>query len=70
MQTAIKNTLTDYFNSSANLATDIRAIDYNSVINSVVDSGGNQLQLFTLTSPTTDVTVGASSLAVLGTVTF
>ena len=70
MQTAIKNALTDYFNSSANLATDIRAIDYNSVINSVVDSGGNQLQSFTLTSPITDISVGISELAVLGTVTF
>jgi len=70
MQTAIKSALTDYFNSSANLATDMRAIDYNSVINSVVDSGGNQLQSFTLTSPTADISVGISELAVLGTVTF
>ena len=70
MQTAIKSALTDYFNSSANLATNMRAIDYNSVINSVVDSGGNQLQSFALTSPTADVGVGISELAVLGTVTF
>tara|TARA_R100000951_G_scaffold114924_1_gene121374 strand:+ start:809 stop:2347 length:1539 start_codon:yes stop_codon:yes gene_type:complete len=70
MQTAIQSALTEYFNSSANLSTNMRSIDYNSVINSVADSGGNQLQAFTLTSPTTDVEVGISELAVLGTVTF
>ena len=48
----------------------MQAIDYNSVINSVVDSGGNQLKSFALTSPTVDVSVGISELAVLGTVTF
>jgi uncharacterized phage protein gp47/JayE len=70
MQTAITNTLTDYFKSdSVNIATDITANEYNALLFSVIDSDGNS-PTFTLLSPVGAISVIAGELAILGTITY
>ena len=70
MQTAITNTLTDYFKSdSVNIATDITANEYNALLFSVIDSDGNS-PTFTLLNPVGTVSVVTGELAILGTITY
>lgn len=70
MQTAITNTLTDYFKSdSVNVATDITANEYNALLFSVIDADGNS-PTFTLSSPSGTVSVTDGELAILGTITY
>lgn len=70
MQTAITNTLTDYFKSdSVNISTNITANEYNALLFSVIDSSGNS-PTFTLSAPSGDIAVGVGELATLGTITY
>lgn len=70
MQTAIRQTLTDYFKSSAvAVETSITAEQYNALIYSVVDSSGNS-PTFTLSSPSGDIAVSTGELATLGNITY
>lgn len=70
MRQAITDNLTLYFDQGVTVAEDITEIDYESVINASVDSGGNVLESFNLSTPTADITVDANELPVLGTITF
>jgi uncharacterized phage protein gp47/JayE len=69
MQSSITNALTDYFKNNTNIATDITTEEYNNIIFSVTDSGGNT-PTFTLTAPSGDVTVTTGELATLGVITY
>jgi len=70
MQTAITNTLADYFKSdSVNISTNITANEYNALLFSVIDSSGNS-PTFTLSEPFGNITVGVGELAILGTITY
>ena len=70
MQTAITNTLTDYFKSeSVNEGTDIIQNEYDSLIFGVIDASGNS-PTFTLSAPSGTIAVADGELAVLGTITY
>lgn len=70
MQTAITNTLTDYFKSnSVNIATSITTNEYNNILYSVVDADGNS-PTFSLSSPSGAVAISTGELATLGTITY
>jgi uncharacterized phage protein gp47/JayE len=70
MQQAITANLTSYFSSNTDLAKSVKSIDYEGIINSTLDSGGNSVQSFALSSPTGDISVGPSELALLGTIVY
>lgn len=70
MQSAIETNLKSFFQTQTEVAKDVSQIDYNSIINSTLDSGGNQVESFTLSSPSADISAGISDLAVLGTITY
>jgi len=70
MQTAISENLQSFFSSGTTVGVNLKKIDYESIINSTVDSGGNLLDSFTLSTPTTDITIGVSELPILGTITY
>ena len=70
MQTAITNTLTDYFKSdSVAEGLSITANEYNSLIYGVIDADGNS-PTFALSSPAVDITIVSGELATLGTITY
>lgn len=70
MQTAITDTLTDYFKSdSVIIETSIVANEYNSLLYSIVDADGNS-PTFTLSSPSGTVAISTGELATLGTITY
>lgn len=70
MQTAIINNLDQFFREKTVVGEDVKESDYVSAINGTVDtSNGQQLEDFTLTSPTGDVTIASGEIGTLGTVT-
>tara|TARA_R110000787_G_scaffold11537_1_gene38113 strand:+ start:5142 stop:6485 length:1344 start_codon:yes stop_codon:yes gene_type:complete len=70
MQTAITNTLTDYFKSdSVAEGVDISQNEYNALIYSVIDADGNS-PTFTLSTPSANIFVNEGELATLGAVTY
>lgn len=70
MRTAITDTLTDYFKSdSVILGGDITSNEYNALLFSVIDADGNS-PTFTLSAPSGTVSIAATELAVLGTITY
>lgn len=71
MRTAIENNLAAFFLDKTNVGEDIQKNAYESAIYNTVDSENNQrLDSFTLTSPSTAITIGRNELGALGTVTF
>lgn len=70
MQSAITESLKSYFLSNTDVNKTVRQIDYNSIINSVIDTGGNPVESFTLSSPSGDIAIGVSSIPILGTITY
>lgn len=70
MQTAITNNLIAYHASGTELAKDLKEVDYQSIINNTLDSGGNVVESFTLSAPTGTISIGVSDLPVLGTITY
>jgi hypothetical protein len=70
MQTAITNNLIAYHASGTELAKDLKEVDYQSIINNTLDSGGNTVESFTLSAPTGTISIGVSELPVLGTITY
>ena len=70
MQTAITDTLTDYFKSeSVVVGLDIPANEYNALLYSVIDADGNS-PTFTISAPSGAITINSGELATLGTITF
>jgi len=70
MQTAITANLQSFFRSGTEVAKDISQIDYESIINSTLDSGGNPVTSFTLSTPTGDIPIGPTEIGVLGTIIY
>jgi len=70
MQTAITNNLTSFFSTGTSLAVDVKQIDYASIINSTLDSGGNPVVSFNLSTPTTDIAIDIDEIALIGTIAY
>lgn len=70
MQTAITNTLTDFFKSEeVNVGESITEDRYNALLFSVIDEDGNS-PTYTLTSPSGNISISSGELATLGTITY
>jgi uncharacterized phage protein gp47/JayE len=70
MQTAITNSLTDFFKSDQIvLSEDVLENEYTNAIFNTLDSNGN-VPVFALTTPTGDITINTGELATLGNITF
>ena len=70
MRTAIQDNLQSFFSSGTNTGSDLSKKEYDAILVATVDSGGNRLEDYTLTSPTTDISINPSEIPILGTVTF
>jgi hypothetical protein len=53
-----------------NVGEDLQSYSYISAIWQTVDASGAVVTDFTLSTPTTDIAIGAGELPVLGTITF
>lgn len=71
MQTAIEASLAQFFDESTEVGVNVTEDKYRSAIISTIDTDtGEQLATFTLSTPTTDISVTSSQIATLGAVTF
>jgi len=70
MRDATTATLENFFASGTSVAQDITELDYQSLIINTVDSTGQKLISFTLSTPIGDIEIEPSELAVLGVITF
>jgi uncharacterized phage protein gp47/JayE len=71
MRTAIKAQLAQFFREQTTFAQSIELIEIECAIKATVDLAMNaKLRTFTLSNPTTNITVGADELPMLGTVSF
>jgi uncharacterized phage protein gp47/JayE len=69
MQTAITESLTDFFKSDTVVETDVTEAEFNNIIYSTVDSTG-ATPTFTLSAPSGNIVVSTGELATLGTITY
>lgn len=70
MQTAIFNSLKQFFQDDTSVGQIIKEIGYQAAIINTVDSTGLKLLNFTLTTPIGDINTSTGELPVLGSVTF
>lgn len=71
MREAIENSLSVFFDKQVDYEVNIDEDKYRAaIINSFDTETGNTLTSFTLTTPTTDITISTNEIGVLGTVTF
>lgn len=71
MRTAIENSIRQLFTDNIDLETSLSLDKIKSAIQYSYDlESGKQLDTYTLTSPSADITVGTGELAVMGSVTF
>lgn len=71
MRAAIRANLTQFFAEGPDYGTNVRQDDYRAAIRDTYDpQGATRLVSFTLSAPSGDVTVGATSLATLGALSF
>ena len=69
MQTALTNSLTDFFKISNNVGQNIKLADLNGLISQTIDGNGN-VPIYTLSSPSVDTAIGLNEIGTLGTITF
>jgi uncharacterized phage protein gp47/JayE len=69
MQTAITNSLTDFFKISNNVGQNIKLADLNGLISRTIDGSGN-VPIYTLSLPSGDTTIGLNEIGTLGTIIF
>lgn len=69
MQTAINNSLIDFFKLSNNIGENVKLADLNGVISGTIDSSGN-VPIYTLSAPSADTTIGLNQIGTLGVVTY
>jgi len=69
MQTAITNSLKDYFKLSNNVGVSIKLADLNALILQTIDDTGTS-PTFTLSLPTSDITIDLGQIGTLGTITY
>ena len=71
MKTSITNKLIEFYNTQTNVSENITEDQYRSAILSTIDTEtGEKLNTFTLTTPTTDISISSGEIGVLGAVTF
>ena len=70
MQDAIEANLQQFFAESTNVGEDILEASYTSVIGGTIDSAGNTVTSFVLSTPTGTISVGVNELPLLGSITF
>lgn len=71
MREAIENSLTVFFDESVDYEIDVDEDKYRAaIINTYDTETGDTLISFTLTTPTTDITISTNEIGVLGTVSF
>lgn len=69
MQTAITNSLTDFFKISNNVGQNIKLADLNGLISQTIDGNGN-VPTYTLSLPSGDTTIGLNEIGTFVTPTF
>lgn len=69
MQTAITNSLTDFFKISNNVGQAIKLADLNGLISRTIDGSGN-IPIYALSLPSGDVEIGLNEIGILGTINF
>lgn len=71
MQTAVQNSLEEFFKTIPEVGTDVFEEQYIAAIqNSVDTNSGQRLTSFSLSAPSGDISVASNEIATLGTVTF
>tara|TARA_R110000772_G_C13310322_1_gene440392 strand:- start:2355 stop:3650 length:1296 start_codon:yes stop_codon:yes gene_type:complete len=70
MQDAITASLNAFFAEDVKFETAVTEDAYRAAIQTSIDSSGNALESFTLTTPSVDISVSVGQIAALGTVTF
>lgn len=70
MRNAINANLDAFFAEDVEFETAVTEDAYRAAIQTSIDSSGNALETFTLTTPTTDISVSVGEIAALGVVTF
>ena len=70
MRDAINANLDAFFAEDVEFETAVTEDAYRAAIQTSIDSSGNALETFTLTTPTTDISVSVGEIAALGVVTF
>ena len=70
MRAAISASLDAFFAEDVIFEAAVTQDAYRAAIQTSLDSSGNALESFTLTTPSTDISVGVGEIAALGTVTF
>ena len=71
MKTAIQNSLKQFFEDEIELGKNLTALDYNNAIGNSFDmETGTKLKSYSLSNPTSDISVNFGELPVLGEVTF
>ena len=71
MQAAISANLAALFEDDTTVGEDLLRVSYESAIFQTTDPGtGDQVVSFTLSTPTTDVTIATGELPVLGNITY
>lgn len=71
MKTSIIENLEEFFAARTEVGKNLLEIEYNSAIINTIDSEtGDNVQSFTLSTPSGDVSISSGELAILGTVTF
>ncbi len=71
MKSAVEASLDLFFREETVVGEDVTEDAYRSVIFNTIDTEtGDRMESFTLSAPTTDITIAAGEIATLGTVTF
>lgn len=70
MQEAIRNSLNLLFREANDVEVNFPEDEYRCSIRQSKDQFGNTVKLFSLSSPTGDITIGSGQIATLGTITF
>ena len=71
LKEAVKTNLTNFFKSEqVNLETNILESEYKAIIDNSIDSNGNKVASYSLTSPSGDIVVGTGKLGTLGSVNY
>ncbi len=71
MEAAITASLEQFFDEATEVGVDVTEDKYRSAIISTIDTEtGEQLQTFTLSTPTTDISISTNQIGTLGTVSF
>lgn len=70
MQTAITSNLQAFFAEGTEVGVDLLEAKYLGAIINTIDSSGNSIQSFTLSTPTGDIAVSTEELPILGSITY